>query len=53
MNPARSFGPALVSGELGVLWIYVLGPVLGAALGAWAYRGIRYGGDERDAAGCC
>jgi aquaporin NIP len=53
MNPARSVGPALVSGELGVLWIYVLGPVLGAALGAWAYRGIRCGGDERDAAGCC
>lgn len=30
MNPARSLGPALVSGELGHLWIYLLAPVLGA-----------------------
>ena len=32
MNPARSAGPALVSGDLGNLWIYVLGPVIGASL---------------------
>jgi glycerol uptake facilitator-like aquaporin len=41
MNPARSFGPALVSGELGDLWIYVVGPVAGAALGALAYQLVR------------
>lgn len=30
MNPARSLGPALASGELGSLWIYLLAPTLGA-----------------------
>jgi aquaporin Z len=31
MNPARSLGPALVSGHLEHLWIYLVAPVLGAA----------------------
>ena len=30
MNPARSLGPALVSGQLSELWLYVLAPILGA-----------------------
>lgn len=38
MNPARSLGPALVSGELGVLWIYLVGPTIGAAVGALGWR---------------
>jgi aquaporin NIP len=41
MNPARSFGPALASGTWHDLWIYVVGPVAGAALGAFAYQFIR------------
>jgi glycerol uptake facilitator-like aquaporin len=41
MNPARSLGPALVSGTWTDFWIYVVGPVLGAALGAFAYQLIR------------
>lgn len=32
MNPARSLGPALVTGDLGDVWIYVVGPATGAAL---------------------
>ncbi len=32
MNPARSLGPALVSGQTSTLWIYLLAPVLGAVL---------------------
>ena len=32
MNPARTFGPNLVGGHLGPYWIYVLGPLTGAAL---------------------
>jgi MIP family channel proteins len=41
MNPARSLGPALVAWEWTDYWIYVVGPVLGAALAAFAYQGIR------------
>ena len=37
MNPARSFGPALVSGTWDDFWVYVVGPALGALLGAVAY----------------
>ncbi|MDH2445130.1 aquaporin [Amnibacterium sp. CER49] len=32
MNPARSFGPALVGGDLGDYWIYLVGPAGGALL---------------------
>jgi aquaporin NIP len=41
MNPARSLGPALVAGEWRDLWIYLVGPVAGAALGALAYQLVR------------
>lgn len=41
MNPARSFGPALVSGQWAGLWIYFAGPIAGAALGAFAYQLVR------------
>ena len=41
MNPARSFGPALVSGEWHDFWIYVIGPVLGALVGGFAYQLVR------------
>jgi glycerol uptake facilitator-like aquaporin len=41
VNPARSFGPALVAGEWGgaddFLLVYVLGPVIGAVLAALVY----------------
>ncbi len=41
MNPARSFGPALVTGTWTDFWVYVVGPVLGATLGATAYQLVR------------
>jgi aquaporin TIP len=37
MNPARSFGPALVAGEWDDHWIYWAGPLLGGALAAVTY----------------
>ena len=43
MNPARSLGPAVAAGELEALWVYLTAPLLGASLGALAYRVIRYG----------
>jgi MIP family channel proteins len=41
MNPARSIGPALVSGNLHALWLYIVAPILGASLGGLAYQFVR------------
>ena len=41
MNPARSLGPALVSGLWEAQWVYLLAPVLGASVGAVLYQAIR------------
>lgn len=46
MNPARSIGPALVSGHLNGLWIYLIAPVIGACLAVVCCRCIRE-------PGCC
>ena len=46
MNPARSLAPAIISGHLSALWIYLVAPVLGAILGVIGCRCVR----ER---GCC
>ena len=43
MNPARSFGPALVAGEWRDFWVYVIGPIVGALAGALAYELARGG----------
>jgi aquaporin Z len=42
MNPVRSLGPTIVGGQWGEAWIYVVGPLVGAALAlaiAWVLRG--------------
>jgi MIP family channel proteins len=41
MNPARSLAPALVSGDLHALWVYLTAPLVGAAAGAFAYQLVR------------
>ncbi|MEO1528752.1 MAG: aquaporin [Planctomycetota bacterium] len=46
MNPARSFGPALVSNDLQQVPIYLVGPFLGALTGALLYKLMAPAGDE-------
>ncbi len=46
MNPARSISPAVVSGHLEHLWVYLAGPVLGAWLAVPACCGVHE-------PGCC
>jgi MIP family channel proteins len=41
MNPMRSLGPALVSGDLHALWVYILAPVVGTSVGGVAYQFVR------------
>jgi aquaporin Z len=41
MNPVRSLSPALVSGHLEHLWIYLSAPVLGAIFGALCWKGLK------------
>lgn len=38
INPARQFGPAALSGETIDLWIYLVAPMLGAALGVLTHH---------------
>jgi aquaporin NIP len=37
MNPARSLSPALVGGHFQSLWIYIMGPILGALVGSFVF----------------
>jgi len=41
MNPARSLGPGIVTGDLHAIWIYLLAPIVGASLAAVAYAFVR------------
>ncbi len=47
VNPARSFGPALFAGNgaLGQVWLFILAPLVGGALGALVYGVTRAGGE--------
>jgi aquaporin Z len=38
VNPARSIAPALLGGDISKLWIYLVGPVVGAIIAALIYR---------------
>lgn len=41
LNPARSFGPALISGDFGSFWIYLVGPIVGAIAASVLYGYLR------------
>ena len=49
MNPARSLAPAIVSGNINALWLYLTAPVLGALLAIPACIGVRESGCCRQA----
>ena len=37
LNPARTLGPMIVTGQFTAAWVYVLGPIVGAVLAAVLY----------------
>lgn len=41
MNPARSLAPGIVSGDLHAIWVYLLAPLVGTAVGGLAYQFVR------------
>lgn len=41
VNPSRQLGPAVFAGEMGLLWVYLLAPVIGAVAGAGVHRLLR------------
>ncbi|KAI7758152.1 hypothetical protein M8C21_010599 [Ambrosia artemisiifolia] len=38
MNPARTLGPAIVLWNFTAVWVYILGPTIGAIAGAFVYK---------------
>lgn len=41
MNPIRSIAPAIISGHLEHVWVYILAPILGAILAVFAWMGLK------------
>ncbi|MCR4622924.1 MAG: aquaporin [Clostridiales bacterium] len=38
VNPARSFGPALIAGDLSGIWVFLLAPMVGGIFAALVYK---------------
>lgn len=41
LNPARTLGPALFTGNLGTVWVYIVGTFAGAGLAAFVYNFLK------------
>ncbi|KAF3514389.1 hypothetical protein F2Q69_00002603 [Brassica cretica] len=48
MNPVRTLGPALASGNYRSLWVYLVAPTLGAISGAAVYTGVKLNDNVSD-----
>lgn len=53
MNPARTLAPNLFQHEFSNLWIYFIGPCIGASLAALTYQKIRCEKKTKNTNGCC
>lgn len=48
MNPTRSISPAVVSGHIEHLWIYIVAPILGAALAIPTWKFLNHKKDQNE-----
>ncbi|VVA95042.1 unnamed protein product [Arabis nemorensis] len=48
MNPVRTLGPAVASGNYRSIWVYLVAPTLGAIAGAAVYTGVKLNDSETD-----
>ncbi|WP_425618906.1 MIP family channel protein [Anatilimnocola sp. NA78] len=48
MNPARSLAPALLTGRFAEIWIYIAGPLLGAAVAVAIFPWLQAGAPNTD-----
>jgi glycerol uptake facilitator-like aquaporin len=44
LNPARQFGPAVISGHTGKLWVFLLAPMVGAEVAARLLKDVQHRG---------
>jgi MIP family channel proteins len=51
LNPARTLAPMIVATDLSDFWVYIVGPVLGALVGAFVYEVVTRHGSPPTAAG--
>lgn len=48
MNPVRTLGPAIATGNYKHIWIYLLAPTAGAIAGAAVYAAVKLKDDETE-----
>jgi hypothetical protein len=46
LNPARSFGPALIMDNFSYNWIYWVAPIMGGLIAAGVYKGLHKDADR-------